>query len=200
MHQHKFIYDMLVDAGLEDAKPLSLPVDITVKLSDKEGILLDDPDVYMKFIGKLLYLTVSRSDISYIVNHLSGLCLMLGSSLVIWHSKKQKLVSRSTAEAELRAMTDTICEISWMQMLLSELQVPLTSPVLIHCDNQPALDIAADPVFHPKTNILLLIVILSGSKCNYSLFILCLCLVQLNLLISLLKDCADRVICLFSRD
>lgn len=71
LHQHKFIHDMLVEAGLQDSKPLSLPVDTTVKLSLNEGSPLDDPSLYRKFIGKLLYLTVSRPDIAYIVNHLS---------------------------------------------------------------------------------------------------------------------------------
>lgn len=43
---------------------------------------------------------------------ITGMCLMLGSSLVIWHSSKQKVLSRSTAEAELRALADTACELS----------------------------------------------------------------------------------------
>lgn len=55
------------------------------------------------------------------------------------------------AEAELRAIADNTCEISWMQLLLSELQIPQTLPITINCDNQTALNIAADPVFHPKT-------------------------------------------------
>lgn len=71
LHQHKFIYDLLVDAGLEDSKPLSLPVDTSIKLSLEEGLLLDDPSIYRKYVGKLLYLTLSRPDIAYIVHHLS---------------------------------------------------------------------------------------------------------------------------------
>ena len=38
-----------------------------------------------------------------------------------------------------------------MHLLLSELLVPQTFPVNIYSDSQAALDIAADPVFHPKT-------------------------------------------------
>lgn len=81
----------------------------------------------------------------------TGMCLMLGPSLVIWHSSKQKVISRSIAEAELRAIADTACELSWLNLLLSELQVPQTLPITIHSDNQAALDIATDPVFHLKT-------------------------------------------------
>lgn len=50
---------------------MSLPVDTTIKLSPQDGILLEDPSVYRKFVGKLLYLTVSRPDIAYVVHHLS---------------------------------------------------------------------------------------------------------------------------------
>lgn len=71
VHQHKFVYDMLVDAGLEDCKPLSLPVDSNVKLSPHDVELLDDPSLYRKYVGKLLYLTVTRPDITFIVHHLS---------------------------------------------------------------------------------------------------------------------------------
>lgn len=81
----------------------------------------------------------------------SSICLLLGTSLVSWSSKKQPVVSRSTAEAELRALADTSCDSSWFDLLLSELQVPQSRPTIIYCDNQAALDIAADPVFHPKT-------------------------------------------------
>lgn len=45
INQHKFIIDILEQAGLHDAKPFSLPVDQSIKLNDKDGPLLDDPSV-----------------------------------------------------------------------------------------------------------------------------------------------------------
>lgn len=62
---------MLLEAGLENAKPLSLPLNSAVKLFVDDGELLDDPSLYCKFVGKLLYLTVSQPDISLVVQHLS---------------------------------------------------------------------------------------------------------------------------------
>ncbi|KAL8089921.1 hypothetical protein AgCh_039401 [Apium graveolens] len=43
----------------EHAKTLSLPLDSAVKLSVDDGELLEDPSLYQKFVGKLLYLIVS---------------------------------------------------------------------------------------------------------------------------------------------
>lgn len=71
LHQHKFIHDLLLEAGLETAKPLSLPVDFNTKLSSEDDLLLDNPSLYRKFVGKLLYLSVSRPDITFVVHHLS---------------------------------------------------------------------------------------------------------------------------------
>lgn len=42
-----------------------------MKLSTNDGVLLDNPSLYKKFIGKRLYLYVFRPDITYIVHHFS---------------------------------------------------------------------------------------------------------------------------------
>lgn len=42
LHQHKFIYDLILEAGLENAKSLSLPVDSNKKLSATYGLPNDN--------------------------------------------------------------------------------------------------------------------------------------------------------------
>ena len=59
-----------------------------------------------------------------------------------WRSKKQSVVSRSSAEAEFRALTLGICEGIWIQRLLGELGVTNEKPVKMLCDNQAAISIA----------------------------------------------------------
>lgn len=60
------------------------------------------------------------------------------------------MFSSSTAEAELLAIAETTWELSWTYLLLPQLRVPQSLPTLVYYDNQVALDIAEDPVFHIK--------------------------------------------------
>jgi hypothetical protein len=53
----------------------------------------------------------------------TGYCILLGSSPIAWKSKKQAAISRSSAEAELRALATTTAEIIWLRWLLADLGV-----------------------------------------------------------------------------
>ncbi|KAL5562386.1 hypothetical protein UlMin_032133 [Ulmus minor] len=192
-------------------------MEASLKLSQDEGEPLDDPSSYRRMIGKMLYLTITRPNISYSVNRLSqflsnprmphmkaaqrvlqyikstlgqglyfpsdsklqlqayaeaslpnnvvaeqpnpeieikvyadadwgtyldtrrsvsGFCVFLGNSLISWKSKKQHTVSRSSAEAEYRAMANATCELTWLVSLLKEFGVKHDKPAIMFCDNQ----------------------------------------------------------------
>ncbi|CAL1361803.1 unnamed protein product [Linum trigynum] len=82
---------------------------------------------------------------------ISGYCTFLGGSLIAWRAKKQTTVSRSSSEAEYRALAHLVCEIQWLKGLLAELDVKIQTPVLVYCDNMSAIQIAENPVYHERT-------------------------------------------------
>lgn len=57
---------------------------------------------------------------------------------MIWISKKQSVVVRSSAEAEFRAVFGGICELLWLKMLLEELEIAGIQPMKIYHDNKAA--------------------------------------------------------------
>ncbi|RVW84739.1 Retrovirus-related Pol polyprotein from transposon RE1 [Vitis vinifera] len=81
----------------------------------------------------------------------TGYCMFFGGNLVAWRSKKQSVVSRSSAESEYRAMAQATCEIIWIHQLLCEVGMKCAMPAKLWCDNQVALHIAANLVYHERT-------------------------------------------------
>lgn len=80
----------------------------------------------------------------------SGSCIFFGPNLVSWSAKKQQLVSRSSTEAEYRSMANTTSELTWIQSLLCELNVPTHTPTLL-CDNLSAVMLSHNPILHSRT-------------------------------------------------
>ncbi|XP_052623605.1 uncharacterized mitochondrial protein AtMg00810-like [Lactuca sativa] len=81
----------------------------------------------------------------------TGFYVFLGESLISWKSTKQDVVSRSSTEAEYRAMVVTTCEIIWLWWLLADMGVHISSPTPLHCDNKIVIQIANNYVFRQQT-------------------------------------------------
>jgi hypothetical protein len=77
----------------------------------------------------------------------SGFAVFFGGNLVSWSSKRQPVVSRSSAEAEYRAVANGVAEAAWFRQLLAELHSPLSRSTLVYCDNVSAVY----PVQHQRT-------------------------------------------------
>jgi len=71
LNQRKYVLDILTDVGLIGAKPARFPLPKGLHLSTDVGNILRQPDSYRRLVGRLLYLTLTRPDISYAVQHLS---------------------------------------------------------------------------------------------------------------------------------
>ncbi|KAK8948404.1 IAA-alanine resistance protein 1 [Platanthera zijinensis] len=208
----KYCIDLLQDADLSGCKPADTSMEVNHMLcaqGSNEDSLLPNPEYYRRLVGKLIYLTVTRPDISFVVgvvsrfmhtprvSHLqavkrilgylktspgqglvykpssslsliaysdsdyagslddrrstTGFCTYFGGNLITWQSKKQTVVSRSSAEAEYLAMTAVTSELTWLGSLLGDLGVKLSSPPTLFCDCQAAIHIAKNPVFHERT-------------------------------------------------
>jgi Reverse transcriptase (RNA-dependent DNA polymerase) len=207
--QRKYVLDLLKETGMMGARPASTPMEYNDKCSTDDS-QWKNIEQFQRLIGKLIYLTITRPDISYVVsyisqfmqkptkghmglvNHLlrylkatpgrgilmkknghtklrgyvdadwagnlldrkstSGFCIFIGGNPVTWKSKKQTVVARSSAEAKYRAMDVATSEIVWLCALLHELNCnPLSEPTELYCDNQAAVHIASNPVFHERT-------------------------------------------------
>ncbi|XP_028098765.1 uncharacterized protein LOC114298404 [Camellia sinensis] len=82
---------------------------------------------------------------------ITGFCVFLGNSLISNKTKKQTIVARSFIEAEYRAMAASCLEITWIWHILEDLKVSQSQPTSLFCDNQAALHIAKNPIFHEHT-------------------------------------------------
>jgi hypothetical protein len=207
--QRKYCLDLLKDSGLLGSKPVVTPLDPSAKLHQDKGQLYEDVSSYRRLIGKLLYLTNTRPDISFATQQLSqflqkptmshykaacrvvrylkqhpgkglffprdsdiqvlgysdadwagcldtrrstsGYCFFIGTSLVSWKAKKQVTISRSSSEAEYRALSTATCELIWIIFLLRDLKITCHKPPVLYCDSQSAMHIASNPVFHERT-------------------------------------------------
>ncbi|XP_042016176.1 secreted RxLR effector protein 161-like [Salvia splendens] len=201
--------DLLKDTGFIGSKPSATPMDPLKKLQLNSGTPMEDASKYRRLIGRLLYLCITRPNITFAVHKLSqyvsnpcaehwqaaekvlkylkgspahglfysssskptlsifsdadwaacpdtrksmtGYCLLLGNSMISWKAKKQSTISRSSAEAEYRAMAQATCEVVWAIAILGDFGVKTEKAVPLYCDNQSAIHICSNPVFHERT-------------------------------------------------
>lgn len=69
--QRKYTLGLLEDSGFLACKPSQIPMDLNAKLcSDSAEPLFDDPASYRRLVGRLMYLTITRPDITFAVNKL----------------------------------------------------------------------------------------------------------------------------------
>lgn len=81
----------------------------------------------------------------------SGYCVFLGDNLIFWSSKRQRVISRSSAKAEYRGVANVVAETCWVRNLLYELRCPPTKATIVYCDNISSIYMTSNPVQHQRT-------------------------------------------------
>jgi hypothetical protein len=69
--QRQYALNKLSEYGMTGCKPISIPLEQNVKLSADEGDLVEDTTMYRRIVGNLIYMTITRLDLSYVVGVVS---------------------------------------------------------------------------------------------------------------------------------
>jgi len=81
----------------------------------------------------------------------TGVIFFLGDNIITWQSQKQKVVALSSCEAEYIAGTTAACQGVWLARLLGELKGKQEGASTIFIDNQSAIALSKNPVFHDRS-------------------------------------------------
>jgi hypothetical protein len=69
--QRKYVLDLLKETGKLGCKLVKTPIEINVKLNNEDGEASKDVSLFQRLIEKLIYLTVTRSDLSFVISQIS---------------------------------------------------------------------------------------------------------------------------------
>ncbi|KAG8475656.1 hypothetical protein CXB51_032633 [Gossypium anomalum] len=181
INQRKYVLDLLKETGFLGCKPTDTPMEANLRFNKEDGSLEDREKFQRlvgKLIYLSLTRPNIAFPINVISQHMtnptekhmaaanrilnwagdltekrstSGYYTFVWGNLTTWRSKKQSVVSRSSAEAEFRALVLGICEGIWLLKLLKELDTNQEDHFEVLCDNQSAIQIAKNPVQHDRT-------------------------------------------------
>jgi hypothetical protein len=80
----------------------------------------------------------------------SGHVFQLGTNLISWTSKKQPIVSISSAEAEYVVATSPFCQDVWLRRILKDKSHTENDPTPIFFYNTSAISLSKNHAFHKK--------------------------------------------------
>lgn len=103
--------------------------------------------------GGIELMAYSDSDYAgcpYTRRSITGYAMIVGGGCVSWRARKQATVATSSTEAEYRAAYEATQEVVWLRQLLKDFGYPQTRPTVLNCDNQGALALSKNPLYHSR--------------------------------------------------
>ncbi|GJY86023.1 putative reverse transcriptase domain-containing protein [Tanacetum coccineum] len=163
MTQRKYALDLIEFAKLENDKPAKTPLDSRIKLTYTAGEPLSDPSHYRTLVGKLIYLTISIPDVTFVAqllsqfshnphtSHLQALnrvirYLKLSPGQGLYFPKHKPLTLHAYCDSDWAN-----CPSSRRSISRFGSQGSITPPIRILCDNISTIALASNPVQHART-------------------------------------------------
>ncbi|KAA0041222.1 vacuolar protein sorting-associated protein 26A-like [Cucumis melo var. makuwa] len=121
----KYTLDLLTETGALGCRPADTPIEFNCKLGNSDDQVPVDKEQYHRLLGKLIYLSHTRPDISFADLLLTEslplvMCTFVWGNLVTWS-------------------------------ILSDLHQECETPLKLFCDNKAAISIANNPVQNDRT-------------------------------------------------
>ncbi|KAL9261973.1 Retrovirus-related Pol polyprotein from transposon TNT 1-94-like protein [Drosera capensis] len=176
LSQKRYIKKVLERFGMSNAKPVNTPLAVHFKLSASLSPKTKEEEAEI-VVGSLMYAMVcTRPDIAQAVSvvsstgcsvvgyvdsdyagdldkrrSLTGYVFILGGSAGSWRATLQDTVALSTTEAEYMATAEATKEALWLNRLVEELGVKQEESSVIFCDNQSAVQLTKNTMYHERT-------------------------------------------------
>ncbi|UYV65267.1 hypothetical protein LAZ67_3003757 [Cordylochernes scorpioides] len=112
------------------------------------------PHMGILFTGQDQLVGYSDSDFARDVDSrksTTGYAFMMNGGTVSWASQRQPIIALSTTESEYIAACSAAKELIWIRRLLQGIGCDITKETELFIDNQAAIKLVENPVFHKRT-------------------------------------------------
>ncbi|RVW65791.1 Retrovirus-related Pol polyprotein from transposon RE2 [Vitis vinifera] len=152
LSQRKYALDILEETGMLDCKPVDTPMDRMSTCTRTGGAFRRPREIstarshWDAVIRILRYIKSTPAKVYCTRTEVILRLLVIQMQIGLAHPQIDVPL-----QAEYRVMALATCELIWLRHLLRELRFGKDEQMKLICDNQAALHIASNPVFHERT-------------------------------------------------